>query len=87
VKKNGWGWKGFIKEANTGTGLRFPSFLRIHMTYFIPAVICVIYLKGYYDMFADKGLPMLTCWMSFAVILLIMILCICIFSKPQTNHE
>lgn len=87
VKKNGWGWKGFVKEANTGTGLRFPSFLRIHMTYFIPAVICVIYLKGYYDMFADKGLPMFTCWMSFAVILLIAIFCICIFSKPRKNHE
>ncbi len=25
VSKYGWGWKNFIKEANTGEGLKFPA--------------------------------------------------------------
>ncbi len=29
----------------------------------IPAIVVVIYLKGYYDMFSPKGLVVLTVWM------------------------
>ncbi len=83
VRRNGWGWKGFIKETNTGTGIRFPSWLRVYVAYFIPVIICIIYLKGYYDMFSSKGLPMLIGWMTFAVILLAFILGICIIPKPS----
>jgi NSS family neurotransmitter:Na+ symporter len=86
VRRNGWGWKGFIKEANTGTGIKFPSWLRVYITYFIPVVICIIYLKGYYDMFSSKGLPMLIGWMTFAVILLALVLGICILSKPSPKR-
>lgn len=53
--KNGWGWQGFLEEANTGSGFKLPQGLRWYMTYVIPAVIIFIYLKGYYDMFAGKS--------------------------------
>lgn len=85
VKKNGWGWNGFIKEANIGEGIKFPSFLRLYMTYFIPAVICVIYLKGYYDMFADKSMPVFIGWMIFGVLLLLAIFGISFLSKPKSR--
>ncbi|MGN0630198.1 MAG: sodium-dependent transporter [Ruminococcus sp.] len=86
TKKNGWGWNRFIKEANIGVGIKFPSFLRLYMKFFIPALICIIYLKGYYDMFAGKSTPVFIGWMTFGVLLLIAILSIAIFSKPKSRQ-
>ena len=54
VSKYGWGWKKFIKEADTGEGLKFPANVQKYMLYVIPAIVVVIYLKGYYDMFSPK---------------------------------
>ncbi len=71
--RNGWGWNQFLAEANAGTGLRFPRQLRGYVTYVLPAVIAVVYLKGYYDTFASKGTGMLVGWMIFAVVLLALI--------------
>ncbi|MGN0593313.1 MAG: sodium-dependent transporter [Ruminococcus sp.] len=84
VRKNGWGWNGFLQEVNAGTGLRFPAKLRIYVTYVIPVIICIIYLKGYYDKFADAGFWTLFGWMCFAVLLLMAIFGICFFSKPKS---
>ena len=73
VRKNGWGWENFIKEANTGKGKHIPNGLRSYMAYVVPALICFIYLKGYYDTFSNRSLPVLIGWMCFAVILLVLI--------------
>ena len=47
----GWGWDNFIKEADSGTGRKFPSKLRIYFKYILPAIIIVIFVKGYFDIF------------------------------------
>ena len=47
------------------------------MSYVVPALICLIYLKGYYDMFAGKGLGTLIGWMAFALVLLAAIFWVC----------
>lgn len=78
TRENGWGWDNFIKEANTGNGKKFPLFVRGYVTYVIPILIVVIYLKGYWDMFAPKAAaennPMLLIgWMCVAVAFLIFI--------------
>lgn len=39
-------------EVNAGTGMKFPKCLKNYVAYGIPAIIIVIYLKGYYDKFA-----------------------------------
>ena len=39
VSKYGWGWKRFIKEADTGEGLKFPANVQKYMLY----VICLLY--------------------------------------------
>ncbi len=67
TKKNGWGWDNFIKEANSGKGIGFPKALRFYMTYILPIIIIIIYLKGYYDMFYPKGLNYLIPWMCVAI--------------------
>jgi len=66
VKNNGFGFQNFIAEANTGMGLKFPLFLKGYMTYVLPVVIVVIYLKGYWDFFYPKGIQYLIPWMMIA---------------------
>ena len=73
VKKNGWGWQNFVHEANQGHGLKMANGLRFYMTYILPAIIVVVYLKGYYDTFHGMGAKVLAGWMVFAVFLLAII--------------
>lgn len=86
TKKNGWTWSNFLKEVNTGKGTKLSNSLRFYMTYILPIIIIVIYLKGYYDTFAKKGWMQLTGWMIFAVALLAGIFGIA-FSKKGKKKE
>ena len=47
VTKKGWGWDNFIKEVNTGKGLRFPTSIRFYVTYVLPVIMLVIFVGGY----------------------------------------
>lgn len=75
TQRYGWGFKNFIKEANAGEGMKFPASKWIcgYMTWGIPILVVVIYLKGYWDMFSDGPLPQLIFWMCFAVAFLLLI--------------
>jgi len=86
VRKNGWGFDNFIAEANEGSGMKFPKSLKTYMTYVLPAVITVIYLKGYYDTFSSESLPVLIGWMAFAVVLLVLVFSVSVFTgKNKTK--
>lgn len=50
--KNGWGWNGFIEEANTGKGIRFPKAIRWYCAYIIPLIILFIFVQGYITYFS-----------------------------------
>lgn len=88
VKKNGWGWKDFLCEVNTGEGKKLPGIgaLRFYMTYILPLIIVVVYLKGYYDTFKGKDAVTLTGWMVFAVVLLAAILAVTL-RKPKNSQQ
>lgn len=49
----GWGWDGFVKEANTGTGMKFPTSkaYRFYLTFILPVVILYITIQAYVTMF------------------------------------
>lgn len=88
TRKSGWGWDNFLAEANTGKGMKFPKFLKNYLAYVVPAVIIVIYLKGYYDMFKDKGTTALICWMSVAALMLLfVILCATVKIKKKSEKS
>ena len=70
TRKNGWGWDNFIEEVNAGTGKAFPKGLKNYVAIGIPLIIVVIYLKGYYDMFSQKGPAVLGGWMTAAIVFL-----------------
>lgn len=74
TRKNGWGWNQALEEINTGEGLKLPKAVRGYMSYGLPAIIIIVYLKGYYDFFKPKGTGMLIGWMILAVLLVAAIL-------------
>ena len=83
TKKNGWGWEDFRQEANTGKGIKFPECFRFYMSYILPAIIVIVYLKGYYDTFAKLGTSYLVGWMIFAVVMLCAIFGIANYKKKD----
>lgn len=44
--KFGWGWDKFIKEANTGKGLKVRAWMKPIFRYVVPAAILFIYIYG-----------------------------------------
>ena len=42
----GWGWDNFVKEANTGEGLKVQSWMKPIFKYLIPVVVVFIYIYG-----------------------------------------
>ena len=51
VSRYGWGWDSFIKEANTGRGVKFPKWIRIYVTFILPVIVLVIFFQGYISKF------------------------------------
>ncbi len=47
----GWGFENFLKEANEGTGLKFPRWAKAYVSYVLPVIILVIFLQGYWAKF------------------------------------
>lgn len=47
----GWGWDGFIKEANTGKGLKFNKNLYFYCKYILPIIIIIIFALGIKSIF------------------------------------
>ena len=70
VNRRGWGWENFLAEADAGKGLRFPRWVRGYMRYVLPAIVVVIYVKGYWDTFRPKGNAYLIPWMVVAAVFL-----------------
>ena len=78
TKKNGWGWNHFLEEINQGEGWKFPSGIKGYMSYGLPLLIIIIYLKGYYDKFQPMGTKILVGWMIVAILFLTFVIgCSC----------
>lgn len=51
TSKNGWGWKNFVDEANTGKGIKVKNWMRGYMTYVLPVIIFALFVFGMYNFF------------------------------------
>lgn len=47
----GWGYENFIREANTGEGVRFPKCAAFYVKYILPIIVLFIFVMGYYTKF------------------------------------
>lgn len=51
TSRYGWGWKNFIKEADSGKGAKFPQWSRIYVSFILPAIVLFIFIMGYIQKF------------------------------------
>ncbi len=47
VSRWGWGFEKYLKEANTGEGVKIPKGLRIYMTYILPVLLLFLIIQGW----------------------------------------
>ena len=54
--KKGWGWDGFIAEADSGDGVKFPKnkVVQFYLRFVAPLIILVVFVAGYFDIFGKK---------------------------------
>lgn len=85
TKKNGWGFENFVNEVDQGKGMPFPKWIRLYMKYVLPLIILVIYFKGYYGFFENKGLVTLIIWMVISVLLVAYVFWLTIGKRKSDN--
>lgn len=49
VTRFGWGFDQYMKEANTGEGLKLPRQIRVYVTYILPVLLFFLIVKGLID--------------------------------------
>ena len=49
--RNGWGWKNFMAEANTGRGWKVQNWMRGSITYILPLIIFSLLVMGIISVF------------------------------------
>lgn len=52
TSRHGWGWKNFLQEADSGEGLKFPKWVRVYVSYILPAAVFFIFIVGYIQKFS-----------------------------------
>lgn len=52
TSRYGWGFKNFLAEANEGSGMKFPEWARIYISYGIPVIVLFIFFQGYWAKFS-----------------------------------
>lgn len=52
ASRNGWGWKNFLQEANSGKGFKLPNPARFYMSFILPLFILAILIIGLIQFFA-----------------------------------
>lgn len=87
TRKNGWGFDSFVKEANTGEGIKLPLLVRKYMAYILPLIITIVYIKGYYDTFCKQPLGIFIGWMCFSVLLVVIIYLIALLTGRKSKQQ
>ncbi|SET19567.1 sodium-dependent transporter [[Clostridium] polysaccharolyticum] len=87
VKKNGWGFENFLKEANNGKGITLSKAFQGYLAFFVPALIVAVYLRGYYDFFKKFSKAAFIFWMCFAVTCLLVVFRIALFTGIRKKAD
>jgi len=53
TSRYGWGWDKFLAEANTGRGLKLAAWSRFYISWILPLIIIVVFVRGYWDLFGS----------------------------------
>jgi NSS family neurotransmitter:Na+ symporter len=51
VSRYGWGFDNYLKDMNTGEGMKMPRWLKGYLTWILPLIIVVVLIQGYINLF------------------------------------
>ena len=91
TRENGWGFDNYLMEVNEGKGIKLSKRLKFYFSYIVPAIIVIIYLKGYFDFFwpknkdSFKDVVIFVVMMLIAIVLLASIFILSRYKKHKTN--
>lgn len=51
VTRYGWGFENYMKEVNSGEGIKMPRALKGYLTWILPAIILIVLIQGYINVF------------------------------------
>ena len=68
---------------DAGEGIRYPKMVYPYVRFGVPLLIIIIYIKGYYDMFAPFGTKTLVFWMCVAAAFLALIFSFTTFNRKK----
>jgi NSS family neurotransmitter:Na+ symporter len=74
VTRYGWGWDNFLKEVDSGVGLRFPRAWRGFFAVAVPIIMIIVFAVGYYNMFF-KNIPLIVpiLWLAAGILFSVII--------------
>jgi NSS family neurotransmitter:Na+ symporter len=51
VTRYGWGFDNYLKEVNTGVGMKLPRAFKGYFQWVLPVIILVVLIQGYINFF------------------------------------
>ena len=52
VTRYGWGFDNYLKEVNTGQGLKLPRAVKGYFQWVLPVIILIVLIQGYINFFS-----------------------------------
>lgn len=49
--KCGWGWDNYLREVNSGEGMKMKQWTRGYLTLVLPCIVVFLFVVGIYDKF------------------------------------
>lgn len=87
TSKHGWGFEHFLSEANRGTGLKFPAWVRLYMSYVLPVVLLVLYIRGFLSKISSLSADARLIWIALAAAYIGFTAWIVCKKRPKTTEQ
>lgn len=52
VTRFGWGFDNYLKEVNTGEGIKLPRAFKPYFQWVLPVIILIVLIQGYINFFS-----------------------------------
>jgi len=52
VTRYGWGFDNYLKEVNTGEGVKMPRAFKAYFQWVLPVIILIVLIQGFIDFFS-----------------------------------
>ena len=85
--KHGWGFDNFIEEANRGKGIKFPKCAKFYMSYIMPTILVLLYVRGFISKTANASHSMQIVFYFLACVYVVFVAYIVFNKKGKRKNQ